>query len=516
MIVICSMCHMTSADTSIATDRGLATRPLLTFENPGAELIFGIVCAVGGNYKRVQVELTRLLRKYGYETTVIRLSSLLPVLATRIPVATRVENTPEYNRIFSHMQVGNELRRGSNSPALLALAAVSEISRLRSRSANMPEPQARHAYVLLTLKRKEEADILRRVYGSGFFLIGVYATEQERRASLKDDFGMSAKEAQALIAKDEDDSELLGQQTRSVFHRADVFVRLSSNGYKRQLQRFLECIFRHPYHTPTQAEYGMFLAYSASLRLAQLGRQVGASIVSAHGDIVSVGCNEVPKAGGGSYWPGEYDMRDHILGEDSNDTHKAKIAMDIVQRLGLAETDRPKALKSIRKSLLFDITEFGRAVHAEMDAILSCARSGVSPIESTLYTTTFPCHNCARHIVAAGIRRVVFIEPYPKSKAPALHNDSIRLDESGKKTRVGTRIPFEPFVGIGPRRYAELFATRLAGGFEIPRKRDGKVIEFSEAESSPRMPLQPVSYLQREQLVADELERIISEGETRR
>jgi len=437
-----------------------------------------------------------------------------PLLAARIPVETDIESAPEYKRILSHMQVGNELRQGSGSPALLALAAVSEINRLRSRSANLPEPRSRHAYVLLTLKRKEEADILRRVYGPGFFLIGVYATEQERRSSLVDDFGMSADEAQTLIAKDEDDSELLGQQTRSVFHRADVFVRLSKNGYKRQLQRFLQCVYRHPYHTPTRDEYGMFLAHSASLRSAQLGRQVGASIISAQGDIVSVGCNEVPKAGGGSYWPGEYDKRDHTLGEDSNDTHKAKIAMDIVERLRVPEADQPNALKAISKSLLFDITEFGRAVHAEMDAILSCARSGISPVGSTLYTTTFPCHNCARHIVAAGIRRVVFIEPYPKSKAPALHNDSIRLDDPGKRFRVGTRIPFEPFVGIGPRRYADLFAIRLAGGFEIPRKRDGKTIGFSEPESSPRIPLQRVSYLQREQLVADELERILNKGET--
>ncbi|MDN3612645.1 hypothetical protein QWZ16_23945 [Vibrio ostreicida] len=26
----------------------------------------------------------------------------------------------------------------------------------------------------------------------------------------------------------------------------------------------------------------------------------------------------------------------------------------------------------------------------------------------------FPCHNCAKHIVASGIKRVVYVEPYPK------------------------------------------------------------------------------------------------------
>src|ERR1035441_9924393 len=85
---------------------------------------------------------------------------------------------------------------------------------------------------------------------------------------------------------------------------------------------------------------------------------------------------------------------------------------------------KPKRLtegnRLLKNSGLFDMTEYGRAVHAEMDALLTCARSGISPRNGTLYTTTFPCHNCTRHLVAAGIRRVVYIEPYPKSKATKL------------------------------------------------------------------------------------------------
>ena len=76
---------------------------------------------------------------------------------------------------------------------------------------------------------------------------------------------------------------------------------------------------------------------------------------------------------------------------------------------------------------ILDITEYGRAVHAEMEALLSCGRSGVSTRQCTLYTTTFPCHNCAKHIVASGISRVVFVEPYPKSLANDLHSDAIFL-----------------------------------------------------------------------------------------
>ena len=45
--------------------------------------------------------------------------------------------------------------------------------------------------------------------------------------------------------------------------------------------------------------------------------------------------------------------------------------------------------------------------HAEMNAIIQCARHGVSPEDSTLYSTFFPCIQCTLAIIQAGITRVV-------------------------------------------------------------------------------------------------------------
>src|SRR5205823_8721516 len=61
-------------------------------------------------------------------------------------------------------------------------------------------------------------------------------------------------------------------------------------------------------------------------------------------------------------------------------------------------------------SQIRNLIEFGRAVHAEMAALIDAARRGVSVAGCTMYVTTFPCHLCARHIVAAGIKRLVYIE----------------------------------------------------------------------------------------------------------
>ena len=46
-------------------------------------------------------------------------------------------------------------------------------------------------------------------------------------------------------------------------------------------------------------------------------------------------------------------------------------------------------------------------VHAEMNAIVQCARNGVSPIGATIYSTFSPCIHCSLSIVQAGISRVV-------------------------------------------------------------------------------------------------------------
>jgi len=260
--------------------------------------------------------------------------------------------------------------------------------------------------------------------------------------------------------------------------------------------------------------------------------------------------NEVPSQNGGPYWEGDAeDHRDHNKKIDSNFQHRKRIEKSIVDNLGgdlltaanilpiiknvvsdltrqttPADLDRlakehiennrhllPSAedvSKRINLSDLRDITEYGRAVHGEMDAILTCARLGISVQGKYLFGTTFPCHNCTRHIIAAGIKKVYYIEPYPKSRARDLHSDAICFDErEAKKTG---KIPFLPFVGIGPRRYLDLFSLDLSGGRVIERKNDAGIpVIPSRSTRPPRLPMVPLSYLEREDRLLDEFRVIL-------
>jgi len=62
---------------------------------------------------------------------------------------------------------------------------------------------------------------------------------------------------------------------------------------------------------------------------------------------------------------------------------------------------------------------------------------------------------CARHLIASGLVKVVYIEPYPKSLAKELYEASIRLDYEPASAEPA--VEFIPFTGVAPRRYLQLF-----------------------------------------------------------
>lgn len=58
-----------------------------------------------------------------------------------------------------------------------------------------------------------------------------------------------------------------------------------------------------------------------------------------------------------------------------------------------------------------------RTIHAEMNAILQCSTHGVSTKGATAYVTNMPCTNCAKSLIAAGIKRVVVFSDYKDTLA---------------------------------------------------------------------------------------------------
>jgi len=57
-----------------------------------------------------------------------------------------------------------------------------------------------------------------------------------------------------------------------------------------------------------------------------------------------------------------------------------------------------------------------RTIHAEMNALIQCARYGPPCDGAAMYSTMFPCYTCAKSLVNAGIREVYALFDYQKSE----------------------------------------------------------------------------------------------------
>lgn len=474
-------------------------------------LVFGLVGPVGSPLDKVGEFLAKCLAQENYTCRTIKLSDFLMELET-------ADSKSEYERLNHLMNVGNRLRKETKYADVLAMCAIADIEKERRDSGT---DLAGHAYIIRQLKHPAEVRLLRQVYGDSFHLIGVHTPESVRKWYLVKDHDMQPTQAEHLIRRDSGEESDFGQHVTDTFHLSDLIVpalRRDTEGLRTaelQVQRYVTLLFGRAIHTPSVDEYGMFFAFAASLRSADLSRQVGAAILTKDGELVATGANEVPRAGGGQYWEGSPgDDRDFQRKHDSNERKKWECVREIVECLNiidgwdqLGETEQRSALETVVQKLentrIMHLTEFGRAVHAEMEAILSAARLGVSVARRVLYTTTFPCHNCAKHIVGAGISRVVYVEPYAKSLADQLHGDSIAfsLDEAAEG-----KVLFEPFTGVTPRRFPQLFSMVDQDGRRRRRKQHGGDLALP---TGPRVALSRTNYADLEKIVSETLRKIL-------
>jgi len=482
------------------------------------ELFFGLVAPVGAPLSFFTSILEGALEEKGYDVEPIHVSKFLED-SLRLDVVETPVGSSEFQRLFRLMERGNALRKRAERSDVLAMMTAATIFEGRPRRA--PLHHSGRAFIIRQLKHPEEVHYLRSVYGDAFHLIGLYCPAERRKDHLTVVRGMKESEAQQLIDKDEGEDAEWGQHLRDAFHLADVFIEYRGAEDTRDVQaetsRFVDLLFGATDISPKKDEFGMFLARSTALRSADLSRQVGATVLNQDGDVLAVGTNEVPSVGGGQYWEGDpQDDRDIKRGYDSNEAEQYRILREILATIEpdwskLASQERERRVndcaKQLRGTRVANLTEFGRAVHAEMAAITSAARNGIGIRGATLYCTTFPCHNCAKHIVAVGLKRVVYIEPYPKSMAKDLHSDAIDVECESNSNKVC----FESFVGIAPRRFGDLFSMITPEGKRLKRKGQQGILRKEPWDIRVRE--RPITYVQREMLAAEAINILIPESE---
>lgn len=444
-----------------------------------ADLYVGLVCAAGTDLTEVRNQLKAQLSVVGYKHEEVKVSRLIAEILEVEP------SGDEYQRMRDLMRAGDCLRKHSENGQGVAAAIIAEI---RSRRTSQTLPQTT-AYVIDSLKNPSEIALLDKIYGRNYYTLSVFLPPEDRAINLQNKIAKSRHQppekthrdlADQLIKEDEKGIGKKSQNVQDAFPRADFFIN-GAEDIAEQVKRFIELVFQEPFTTPTVDEYHMFVARAAALRSCDLSRQVGAVIVDACRSIVATGCNEVPYPGGGIFYEGRErgisDNRDHTKGHDPNWIEIQRTLIELIGVLRSAGQIRgEEAASQIADGLLYgqykelmsnarirNLIEFGRVVHAEMHALSQAAAVGRSVRGATLYCTTFPCHGCARHIIAAGISEVVFIEPYPKSLTGQLYEGEIETANKPLSDAERThleRVRFRPFHGVAPILYQRVFAYR--------------------------------------------------------
>lgn len=504
-------------------------------ERESKELVIALAGPIGSGTDAVRQRLILQLEGAGYKTHVIKISDYLRE-AVREAIVNIDDMEPRENGLERYIQMqdaGNELRKTQSD--ILAEHAVKNIAEIRTSS--IPEETdihehtpTRDAFIIDQLKHPDEVSLLRTVYGNIFYLFGVLSSSGRRETRLRDQ-GIEPEKLSYLMERDKSEKDGHGQQLDKALKLADFFLRndhANADALDEQISRFLKLIHGANGISPTREEYGMYVAFAAGMRSACLSRVVGASIMDSEGRVISTGRNDVPKGMGGLYGPedGKHDARcvklegticfnskyKNNLTNDIDDLIKEELRK-LNQEIGDEElSERIESFSKNTAKKIHDETrvgsliEFSRSIHAEMDAIISLSRlGGGSTQDAILFTSTFPCHNCARHIVASGIKTVFYLEPYEKSLAKDLHWDSIGVDSEPQKNETGReKVTFLHFEGVAPRQYLNIFNVD-----RDRKKEDGTAIFGVINSSNKKIPEYLDDYRIYEAKVTEHYEKLI-------
>ncbi|MFN3747280.1 MAG: deaminase [Sphingorhabdus sp.] len=501
--------------------------------NENREAFIALIAPIGINMEQVVRVITEKSKQISYEPNVIKLTDSL----VKLDRVTQNYNT-EIERYKEYIKAGDEICKEAGRGDILAMLGIAEILSVGPEQREK-DVGRRRLNIIRQIKRLEEYRTLERVYGRNIIFVGCFASQEDRVNYIVDklkvaDRGSSNSklESQALeiISIDEDETNQdYGQKIIECYPKSDFILDCTSlKTLESSCERLFEIYFGHPFISPTVDEYASCIANAAAYRSLDLSRQVGAAIFGDSGEIISMGCNEIPAPFGGTYWCHHTnDARDYILGYDSNQRVREDMARDALFKLKeagwLSDDFKDRELNDLvsevfkkksvgdekpdgpwRQSMISDIIEYGRMVHAEMNALADAARFRRSTQGATLYCTTMPCHMCTKLIIAAGIKRVVYVQPYVKSLTKELYKDSV-VFESEKENY----ITFCTLKGVTPAGFKRAFSKSSRR-----KKDDGSAIIWDKLNASPNFLTTIPYYTTSEREVLYELQKIFGNMES--
>ena len=335
------------------------------------EIFIGFVAPVGADIDSAIFAFKKYFQENEYRVEDIKVTDVFQVIKKYVAPKETLSRKTAFERYVTYIKYGDQLREHFSDDSILAKIAVGRVLKRRTGIKN-ERPFSNVVYFINQFKRKEEINLFRSIYGKLFFQVSVYSRRGARVDTLSRRFAhsesffnsqMYRNKAEEIVQKDEDEkTDKHGQRVGQIFHDADFIINADvETSIEDQVNRFCELLFSSNRISPTRFEYGMFLAKAAALRTLDLSRQVGAAIFSANGEVLALGSNEVPRAGGGTYWCDErFDDRDYVRSEDANDSRKRENLVNLLTIIGKSKDEIDILLKDekIKDSQIMDALEY--------------------------------------------------------------------------------------------------------------------------------------------------------------
>jgi deoxycytidylate deaminase len=318
---------------------------------------------------------------------------------------------------FELQKLGDQLRRDKGLGSLVDMA--------------LAERDGSAARIVIDgIRNLGEISRLRDIFGYRCTLFSILSAPDARWSRISSkytDKGLTRDDFDDDDERDRDEETPYGQQVELCLDKADILINnhdsVSLGDFKRKILDYADLVLGVKHRSATQPEILMSMAFASSHSSKCLKRHVGALVVDTRGQVVGVGYNENPLGTKPCVEEPTYECR--CYRDIIRNAHFADLASRGARcpQCGepLKHSDGPpwrcaacqqKAVKTNLERFFFPdrAMSWCTAVHAEVSAILAAAERARG---GTLYTTTFPCFQCAEKITQVGIKTVYFSEAYP-------------------------------------------------------------------------------------------------------
>lgn len=362
-----------------------------------------------------------------------------------------VETYRDFTKVFQ--SIGDNIRRTGNYDDVGSGSSVNifnisnRINKFLKAYSKYRKNNGEKAYFVIDAFRNPFEVMFFRERYSAFYLMSVNCDDSDRKDRLLNSGNrLSIPEIKEQDEKENPDDvvkdlkSFVSQNISACIEKSDLHIHNPGdhqvdnyNELKGQIVKYISLIQHPGLVTPSRNEKLMQVAHTAKLNSGCISRQVGAVVTNKEQSLRSIGWNSVPD----KQVPCLLRTADNLISnndinayskfEKTDSDFKTKLnemKFSPRERLGL---NNPFCFKDIKNTIdlpsdleghpaikKMNNQVYTRSLHAEENAFLQTAKYGGDALDGgTLYSTASPCELCSKKAFQLGIKKIVYIDPYP-------------------------------------------------------------------------------------------------------